>query len=169
MVKPDSADPPTYDIVDRATRSRMMSGIRSKNTGPELQVRSALHRRGFRFRVNVKALFGTPDIVLPRYRAVVFVHGCFWHGHACSLFKLPKTRQDFWKSKIAQNQRRDLAAKANLLAAGWRIAILYECALKGKHRQPFDLCCDTLSEWIKSGKLPIMEISGDDNTDKLSD
>lgn len=169
MANFDPAEPSTHDIVDRATRSRMMSAIRSKNTGPELQVRSALHRRGLRFRVNVKSLPGTPDIVLTRYRTVIFVHGCFWHGHACSLFRLPKTRGDFWESKIAQNQNRDLAAKANLLAAGWRIAILYECAIKGKHKRPLDLVCDTLSEWIKSGRQAVMEISGDDSTDKTLD
>lgn len=88
------------DIVDTATRSRMMAGIKGKNTKPEKLVRSLLHRQGFLFRLNVRELPGKPDIVLPRYRAVIFVNGCFWHGHDCFSFKWPKTRTDFWQHKI---------------------------------------------------------------------
>lgn len=84
------------DIVSSATRSRMMSGIRGRNTKPEIVIRSLLHRLGFRFRLHVRELPGNPDIVLPRHHAVVFVHGCFWHGHDCPLFKWPETRPDFW-------------------------------------------------------------------------
>ena len=88
------------DVVDLATRSRMMAGIKGKNTKPEKLVRSLLHRQGFRFRLNVRELPGKPDIVLPRYHAVIFVNGCFWHGHECARSKWPKSRTDFWRNKI---------------------------------------------------------------------
>src|SRR5690606_16975078 len=95
------------DIVSPKTRSRMMSGIRGKNTRPELILRSALHRKGFRFRLHRKDLPGRPDMIFPQYRAVLFVHGCFWHGHNCHLFKWPSTREEFWREKIAGNIKRD--------------------------------------------------------------
>lgn len=119
------------DIVDSATRSRMMSGIRGRDTKPEVLVRSLLHRQGFRFRLQVRTLPGRPDIVLPRYRAVIFVHGCFWHGHDCHLFRLPATRTEFWRSKIENNRNRDRRVREELLAADWRVAVVWECALRG--------------------------------------
>ncbi|MFP4906044.1 very short patch repair endonuclease [Paraburkholderia sp. BR14261] len=118
------------DVVDTATRSRMMSGIRGRNTKPEKLIRSLLHRRGFRFRLNVRELPGRPDIVLPRRRAVVFVHGCFWHGHNCALFKWPRTRPEFWREKIARNRLNDAKALAALAAQGWRVAVIWECACR---------------------------------------
>ncbi len=88
------------DVVSRAKRGEMMSGIRGKNTKPELVIRSALHRAGYRFRLHTRSLPGKPDLVLPKYRAAIFVNGCFWHGHDCHLFKWPGTRKDFWRAKI---------------------------------------------------------------------
>ncbi|MBU1223450.1 MAG: very short patch repair endonuclease [Gammaproteobacteria bacterium] len=134
------------DIVSPAVRSRMMSGIRSKNTGPEISVRKALHRKGLRYRLHARDLPGKPDITLPRHRAVVFVHGCFWHGHDCALFRLPATRTDFWKEKIERNQANDRKAVDSLLAAGWRVAIVWECALHGKDFP--DNLASELSDWI---------------------
>ena len=93
----------TTDIVTAQERSRMMAGIRGKNTKPELAIRSALHRLGIRFRLHDKGLPGKPDLVFPKYRAVVLVHGCFWHGHDCHLFRWPKTRSEFWRHKIGAN------------------------------------------------------------------
>ncbi|MFN3592169.1 MAG: very short patch repair endonuclease [Thermaurantiacus sp.] len=119
------------DVVDAATRSRMMSGIRGRNTKLEIIVRSLLHREGFRFRLHVRELPGKPDIVLPKYRAVIFVHGCFWHGHDCPLYRLPATRADFWQNKIDRNRASDRKARDALLAAGWRVAVVWECALRG--------------------------------------
>lgn len=144
------------DIVDAATRSRMMSGIRSRNTKPEKLVRGFLHRKGFRFRLHVRELPGKPDIVLPRYRAVVFVHGCFWHGHNCHIFRMPKTREEFWSNKIAHNQTNDARAKESLLLAGWRIGTVWECALRqaGKDTEALLL---PLAEWLR-GKEKIIEI-----------
>ncbi|UNW12036.1 very short patch repair endonuclease [Xanthomonas phaseoli pv. phaseoli] len=117
--------------ISPETRSRMMSGIRGKNTRPEIAVRSFLHRNGFRFRLHGRQLHGRPDLVLPRWNAVVFVHGCFWHGHlGCRYFKLPKTRADFWKAKIEANSQRDALTVNLLREAGWRVGIIWECALR---------------------------------------
>lgn len=114
------------------TRSRMMAGIRGKDTKPELMVRSHLHRRGFRFRLHHSGLLVRPDIVLPRWGVVIFVHGCFWHGHeGCRYFRLPKTRAKFWDDKIKANACRDRSAEEALVAAGWRVAVIWECRLRG--------------------------------------
>lgn len=137
------------DVVDSATRSRMMSGIRGRNTKPEILIRSLLHRQGFRFRLHVRDMPGKPDIVLPRYRAVVFVHGCFWHGHNCPLFKLPGTRPDFWSEKIERNQNNDNRAKAALLADGWRVGVIWECALRGAGKN-IEGVAQSLAEWLRS-------------------
>ena len=139
------------DIVDSATRSRMMSGIRGKNTKPEHQIRSLLHRNGFRFRLHVKDLPGKPDVVLPRYQAVIFVHGCFWHGHDCHLFRLPGSRTEFWETKIARNQANDCLAAERLSETGWRVATVWECSLRGRTRLPEDVIIQHISEWIRSG------------------
>lgn len=137
------------DIVDAATRSRMMSGIRGRNTKPEILVRSLLHRQGFRFRLHVRELPGKPDIVLPRYHAVIFVHGCFWHGHDCPLFRMPGTREDFWRNKIARNRENDLKARNSLLAIGWRVAIVWECAIRGAGKN-IESVAHRLEEWLRS-------------------
>lgn len=116
------------DIVDPVTRSRMMSGIRGKNTTPEKQVRSFLHRTGFRFRLHVENLPGKPDIVLPRYRAVVFVNGCFWHRHkGCSFSYMPKSRVNFWNEKFTKTVERDARNAKLLREAGWRVFVVWEC------------------------------------------
>ena len=99
------------DVVDTATRSRMMAGIRGTNTKPELLLRKGLHAQGFRFRLHSTGLPGKPDIVLPRHHAVVFAHGCFWHGHNCHLFKWPSTRPEFWQAKIERNREVDQGGK----------------------------------------------------------
>ena len=138
------------DVVDRPTRSRMMSGIRGKNTKPEILVRSLLHRRGFRFRLYVKNLPGKPDIVLPRYRAVILIHGCFWHGHDCHLFKWPSSNEAFWKEKITRNKEVDARSRQELTLAGWRVFTVWECALKGRQRPPLEEVAGIIVEWIKS-------------------
>lgn len=130
----------------------MMSGIRSTETKQEVAIRSGLHRRGFRFRKNVRGMPGSPDIVLPKYRAVVFVNGCFWHGHTCSLFKWPSTRRKFWKEKILKNQARDLRAVSTLSENGWRVLIVWECTLKGTDRRPVDDLVTDISGWIKGSE-----------------
>ena len=138
------------DVVDPATRSRMMSGIRGKNTKPELIIRKALHARGFRYRLHCK-LPGKPDLCLPKYRAVIFVHGCFWHGHDCHLFKWPSTRPEFWREKIGRNRAVDAAAETKLLADGWRVATVWECALKGRKRRAIEDIAEDCADWLNSG------------------
>lgn len=137
------------DIVDQATRSRMMSGIRGTNTKPEIRIRSLLHRHGFRFRLHSRQLPGKPDIVLPRYHAVVFVHGCFWHGHDCPLFKMPATRSEFWQAKIERNRENDHNALYALLQSGWRVATVWECSMRGRNRLDDNLLLERLAEWLK--------------------
>jgi DNA mismatch endonuclease (patch repair protein) len=137
------------DVVDRATRSRMMAGIRGGDTRPERAVRSFLHRNGLRFRLAVRDLPGTPDIVLPRYRSVVFVHGCFWHRHrGCRFSYTPKTRRSFWLEKFDENVARDRKAARRLRALRWRVFVVWECqvtearllalckAVRGQPRRP---------------------------------
>ena len=115
------------DIFTKQKRSWVMSRIRSKNTAPERIVRSFLHRRGFRFRLHRKDLPGKPDIVLSRHRTVVFVHGCFWHGHDCKAGASPQTRREFWQAKIAGNAARDKVVAARLRKLGWRVLTVWEC------------------------------------------
>ena len=134
------------DLVTPEVRSRMMSGIRSKDTKPEWIVRRALHARGFRYRLHARDLPGHPDIVLPKHRAVIFVHGCFWHGHDCPLFRWPKTRPEFWLDKIGRNQANDKKHQAALQSLGWRVAIVWECALRSR----LDVGA-MLAEWIGGG------------------
>jgi DNA mismatch endonuclease (patch repair protein) len=119
------------DIHSKETRSYNMSRIRSKDTKPEMQVRRFLHKSGFRFRLHVKDLPGKPDIVLPKYKTVIFVHGCFWHGHdGCGKAALPTTRTDWWKEKINRNIQNDINAEATLKAKNWRIIVIWQCELK---------------------------------------
>lgn len=119
------------DIVDKSTRSKMMSSIRGKNTQPERAVRSLLHRAGFRFTLHNRALPGRPDICLPKHRAVVFVHGCFWHRHTgCSHTYNPKSRATFWQKKFEENTARDRRNIKSLRNLDWRIIIVWECAVR---------------------------------------
>lgn len=138
--------------MDVATRSRMMSGIRGRNTKPEIFIRQALHARGFRFRLHVKSLPGKPDLVLPKYKVVVFVHGCFWHGHECRYFKVPKTRSDFWLEKIGKNQLRDRLQVSSLMALGWRVLIVWECAIRTMKRENSSMLIDLLAQWLVRGE-----------------
>lgn len=140
------------DIVSHEKRSEMMAGIRSKNTKPELLIRKALHALGFRYRLHSASIPGKPDMVLKKYNAVIFIHGCFWHGHSCSLFKLPKTRTEFWKNKIDKNRERDDRVIQELKLSGWRIATIWECALRGKDRMDFETLINSISEWVQSDK-----------------
>lgn len=147
------------DIVDPATRSRMMSGIRSTHTKPELVMRRGLHARGFRFRLHAKQVPGKPDLVLPKYRAAIFVHGCFWHGHDCALFRLPGTRTNFWAEKIERNRTRDQKVREMVRDAGWRCLTIWECAFRGPGQLGLDQTLDAAVAWI-AGDLATGEIRG---------
>ncbi len=121
---------PEHPLPPTPARSRIMRSIRGKDTAPELLVRSALHRSGFRFRVNVRALPGCPDIVLPKHKTVIFVHGCFWHLHiGCLKSSLPKRNRAWWVDKLRRNRARDRKAHATLTAMGWRVIVVWECEL----------------------------------------
>jgi DNA mismatch endonuclease (patch repair protein) len=130
----------------------MMAGIRSKNTKPELSLRKALHRRGFRYSLHSKKLPGRPDIVFPARKAVIFVHGCFWHGHDCRFFRIPSTRPEFWKQKIASNQQRDARVASRLRESGWRQLIVWECALRGKGGAEVDAVVRRVVRWLGSNR-----------------
>ncbi|MFN4202420.1 MAG: very short patch repair endonuclease [Tabrizicola sp.] len=147
------------DIVDPQTRSRMMSGIRGKNTQPELLVRKGLHARGFRFRLHAANVPGRPDLVLARYRAAIFVHGCFWHGHECHLFRLPSTNTAFWREKIGRNKDRDMQVRDQLAVSGWRVMIIWECAIKGRTRLDPAALLDRVAAWLR-GDGQSCEIAG---------
>lgn len=139
------------DVVDKATRSRMMSGIRAKDTRPEMFLRKGLHALGFRFRLHVKDIPGKPDIVLPKFRALIVVHGCFWHGHGCRYFKLPATRREFWQAKIDGNRARDERDCSDQQACGWRVLTVWECAIRASARKTPSLDCMALvAQWLNS-------------------
>jgi DNA mismatch endonuclease (patch repair protein) len=141
------------DVVDRQTRSRMMSGIKGSNTKPEVSLRKALHKRGFRFRLHDRRLAGRPDLVLARYRAAIFVHGCFWHRHhGCRFASSPSTNSEFWLRKFASNVKRDLRDTRELLSTGWRVAIVWECGLKSVAVEP---TVELLAKWIPGQKAQL--------------
>lgn len=121
------------DVHTQKIRSKNMSSIKCSDTSPELKVRRVIHSLGFRFSLRSK-LFGKPDLVLPRYNKVIFVHGCFWHLHNCHLFKMPGTNISFWKSKFSKNKTRDKTVEKRLRNSGWSILKIWECALKGKNK-----------------------------------
>jgi DNA mismatch endonuclease (patch repair protein) len=137
-----------------------MSRIRGRNTKPELLLRRGLHARGLRFRLHRRDLPGRPDLVFPRFRTVVFVHGCFWHGHGCHLFTMPATRPDFWKDKIGRNAERDGRAVAALRADGWRVLTVWECALRGRGRLEPAAVLEAIEQFL-SGGAAATQIRGD--------
>lgn len=133
-------------------RYKCMSHNKAKDTGPEIVLRHELWRRGFRYRVNDRRLPGSPDVVLPRYRTVVFVHGCFWHGHkGCSKYTVPKTNTEFWTAKVARNQARDQEVWRKLEAHGWAVVIVWECELDKAHLA--DTIDRVSSEITRNGEL----------------
>lgn len=124
------------DVMTPEQRHKCMARIRSKNTKPEIMVRKYLFARGFRYRKNVRRLPGTPDIVLRKYRTVIFVNGCFWHGHeGCRYSHLPKSNVEFWRNKIERNKKRDLRERVELRRMGWHVIQVWECQLKPKERE----------------------------------
>ena len=149
------------DIVSPEKRSLMMAGIRGKNTKPELAVRSGLHALGFRYRLHCASLPGKPDLVFPGRKAVIFVHGCFWHGHDCHLFSMPKTRTEFWRHKISRNCLNDAKHRSSLELMGWRVFVVWECSLKGKARLPTGEPVLRTARWLDEG-TDFAEIAGTD-------
>ena len=139
------------DVHDKKTRSYNMSRIKCKDTKPEEMVRKALFARGFRYRKNDRKLPGSPDIVLPKYKTVIFVNGCFWHGHkGCKYYVVPKTNTDFWLDKINHNINRDAQKNTQLLKLGWHVITIWECKLK---KAIFEETINDLSNAIKSRRM----------------
>lgn len=147
------------DVHTPEMRSLNMSRVRGRDTKPEMIIRRGLHARGLRFRLQRRDLPGRPDIVLPSRKVALFVHGCFWHGHDCHLFRMPATRSEFWSGKIATNAQRDAAAAEVLTGMGWRVGIVWECAIRGPGR----LAPEELIDWIVrfvAGSAQQVEIRG---------
>lgn len=146
------------DTVDRKTRSKIMSSVGQKDTGPEKLLRSSLHAEGLRYRLHARELPGSPGLVFPRYRSVVFVHGCYWHSHGCYRSTVPKTRRDFWERKFGDNRERDKRNVALLRREGWRVMIVWECALVGKSAYPPGEAPKRVAAWLEGsepyGELP---------------
>ena len=157
-LRPRSAILLPMDSVSAEARSRIMAAIRGRDTLPELILRSALHARGLRFRVDARDLPGRPDLKLTKYRALVFVHGCFWHGHDCAYFRAPRSNRSFWTDKVERNRARDLRVVAALREAGWRVCVVWECALKAPaSRRELDALADAVARWVR-GRRPFLEL-----------
>lgn len=139
------------DTVDKKTRSRIMASVGQKNTKPEIILRSALHKRGFRYRLNDKKLPGSPDMVFPKYSAVIFVHGCFWHAHDCRKTK-PASNKRYWNKKFDGNKARDNMKVNQLLEAGWRVLIVWECAIVSKSDCDFAKVVLAVAKWLEKEK-----------------
>lgn len=149
------------DTVDKATRSRMMGGIKGKDTKPEIAVRKMLFQLGFRYRLHDLRLPGKPDLVLPRFKTVIFVHGCFWHAHDdCHLFRIPHSRGQFWADKLGQNVARDKLNIDRLLGTSWRVGVVWECALKGRWKIDREKLAEFVAAFINNDEQKFAEFRG---------
>jgi DNA mismatch endonuclease (patch repair protein) len=148
------------DVLTSEQRLLNMSRIKGRDTKPELLIRRGLHARGLRYRLHIRTLPGSPDLVFSRFRTAVFIHGCFWHLHGCPLSKLPATRPDFWRNKLEENVNRDRNAIKALQADGWRVLVVWECAMRGQGRQDQNAMLDSIVQYIRSGTNSLLELSG---------
>ena len=149
------------DVLTKEQRRVNMSRIRGRDTQPELVLRRGLHRRGLRYRLYRNDLPGKPDLVFPASKGVILVHGCFWHLHDCPRFKWPETRQKFWRAKIERNRERDHAALEGLKKAGWRVQVVWECALRGAGRRPIEDVLDLCEAFVTDRDGDLAEVAGD--------
>lgn len=140
------------DTVDKKTRARMMASVKNKNTSPELNIRKALFAKGIRYRLHDRKLPGTPDLIFPKYKAVIFIHGCFWHNHNCKHGRLPTTNRAFWEHKLLGNARRDLQIIDKLHSLGWRTRVIWLCSLKNKQNFASNREIDEIISWLKEYK-----------------
>jgi DNA mismatch endonuclease, patch repair protein len=148
------------DVLTPAQRQLNMSRIRSRDTQPELLIRRGLHAHGFRFRLHKRQLPGRPDLVLARYRTVVFVNGCFWHSHGCHISRMPETRREYWQPKLDRTMQRDRDAIRALQSAGWRIVLVWECALRGRTRLAAGDAVTQVADFIRAGTGSLLSVSG---------
>ena len=137
------------DVFSLAKRSEVMAQIRGKNTEPEVRLRHALFALGLRYRLHVPDLPGRPDLVFPRYRAAVFINGCFWHGHGCDLFKWPKNNRAFWRSKITGNAQRDRRVRRQLTRDGWRTLTIWECSIRRGRAHQIPAVASRVERWLR--------------------
>lgn len=138
------------DVHDAEARRRNMRAIKAGNTKPEMLIRKICHSLGYRYRLHRKDLPGTPDLVFPKYRSVIFVNGCFWHKHDCYLFKLPETRRDFWSEKLMANAVRDKNQRGTLIDSDWSVLLIWECALKGTKGIPVAKLTQMIDRWLSN-------------------
>jgi DNA mismatch endonuclease (patch repair protein) len=138
------------DTVDKTTRSKIMGKVRQKNTSPEMKLRKSLHKMGARYRLHDRKLPGSPDIVFPRFKAVVFVHGCFWHRHGCKATTTPCDNADYWNQKFEENRIRDRRNIDALIENGWRVAIVWECVLKKSKKTNPDMVAKLVIQWLNT-------------------
>ncbi|HOI73620.1 MAG TPA: very short patch repair endonuclease [Syntrophales bacterium] len=140
------------DIVSKEQRSRMMSGIKSKDTKIEISIRKALFSNGFRYRLHDQKLPGKPDLVFPKYKAVIFINGCFWHGHNCQLYTEPKSNTEFWRAKIERNRLNDIKNMISLQKKGWRVMNVWECSLRNRTISEIESVIESLTDWLRSSE-----------------
>ena len=140
------------DKVTSQQRSKMMSAIKGKNTKPEIVIRKILYSEGYRYRLHVNSVIGNPDIVIRKLKTAIFINGCFWHGHDCPLFTIPKTRSDFWKQKIESNIKRDSENMQKLQDSGWKVVIIWGCSMKGKIHLSLEDLSRMVLEALKSNE-----------------
>jgi len=147
------------DVHSKKIRSKNMAAIKGADTKPEIWLRRRLHALGYRYRLHPKNLPGKPDIVLPKYSAVIFINGCFWHMHGCHLGQLPKSRKKWWSDKLGKNVLRDFSNHDKLRELGWRVAVVWECAISGKTRQNEGDLIGEINRWM-GAEEPFLELSG---------
>ncbi|MDF7806189.1 DNA mismatch endonuclease Vsr [Pontiellaceae bacterium B12219] len=150
------------DNITSQERSRVMAAVKSKDTTPEKLLRSILHKKGLRFRLHNKKLPGSPDITLPRFKTVIFMHGCFWHGHHdsnCKLARTPKSNVQFWTEKVEANHARDKRSRRELMELGWRVLIVWECSLHTRRHELSDFA-DSIVDWLH-GNIPFSETTAE--------
>jgi DNA mismatch endonuclease, patch repair protein len=147
------------DVLTPEQRRLNMSRVKGKNTKPEITIRRGLHARGLRYRLHTPTVPGRPDLVFPRYRVAIFTHGCFWHGHDCPLFTWPATRVEFWRIKIVGNRDRDARTLVELKKAGWRVLVIWECALHGPNSLRHSEVMDRAERFILQSVEPVVEIN----------
>lgn len=152
------------DVLSPEQRRLNMSRIRGRDTKPEMLVRRGLHSRGLRYKLHDRTLPGRPDLVFPKYRTVLFVHGCFWHAHGCALSKLPTTRRAFWLKKLEGNAARDSKAVTELLSGNWRVLVIWECALRGNSRSPLEEVLERADHFIRTEQTLLLTLPGDITT-----
>ncbi len=150
------------DTLSPEIRHVNMSHIKSKDTRPEKLIRSALHRAGFRYRICDKRYPGTPDLIFPRYYAVIFINGCFWHAHeGCQYFRFPKSNQDFWQAKFERNRERDKRIVSEYQDMCWRICVVWECSIRGRNsRQRIQKVAERITMWLEESNDPYLELDG---------